>query len=55
MFFSFAGVGGRVQSAQGLCWIVFPMARVGRRATHEQVQNAHLFLLQFHTGSFGDS
>jgi hypothetical protein len=45
MVFSFAG---RVQSAMGLCWIIF-LRWVGEP---RMVHDAHHFLLQFDTGSF---
>jgi hypothetical protein len=43
MFFSFAG-GGRVQSVQGLCWIIFLGEVLGELHV---VHDAHLFILQF--------
>jgi hypothetical protein len=51
MFFSFTE-GGGVMSAHELCWIIFPW-RVGGRGEPHEVCDAHLFLLQFHAGSFG--
>jgi hypothetical protein len=38
-----------IQSAQGLHWIIFPGEWLGELS---MVHEAHLFLLQFHAGSF---